>query len=222
MLLKMPMHLLIHGDNLIQSRNELQNQKKAYSEIITLFGPKLTLSDLLVACESGSLFGVKRLIVIDNLFKNPSKINLKKLIAYLNLPENYQVDIILWSSSKLTSSTVKPFSHWTIKSFNASPVIFSFVDTLSFSLFREACNQDGPEFVFNMLIRQIINLIQVIYHVSPLPPWQQQRLQSQIDRLSSKRVHSLFDALVDLDWRLKSGQTMGTLESELGFLLAKF
>lgn len=214
------MHLLLYGDNLVKSRQELISVEIGYRDVIHLEGNKINLTAVLEACESTSLFSTKKLVVIENLFKLKSKNQLQEIIAYLTQTDLSLQDIVIWSAGKLTPSNLKPFNQWMVKAYNASPFIFQFLDDLTLSGFNRACQQDTFEFVLNMLYRHVVQLYAVLYETSSAPVWQQSKLQSQLRQLGKTKLDNLFSKLVDFDWRQKTGQSVGDSQTEIAFILA--
>ena len=80
---------IIHGEDIVQSRLELEKIKKQNleKEIILLNGKKIDLTQLKEALESFSMFEHSRLVILENLFAARSKIELEKITNYILLKE---------------------------------------------------------------------------------------------------------------------------------------
>jgi DNA polymerase III delta subunit len=234
------MLILLHGENSVLSRNGLsdlvsQAKLRGTKDILHLDGSKLTLNELFEACETTSLFGTDRLVIIESLHSHRSKTTLKELINYLStvhfilsLPKDRSpTSLILWEPKPLSATQLKSLSNFETRLFKSSPLTFKFIDSLSpgkqtvfLPLYEPACLKDTPEFVFFMLARQVRLMLLCNYPESKLPPWQIAKLKSQFRTFGEKAVLKLHDQLYDLDWRLKTGQTVLNLQSELGFILS--
>jgi DNA polymerase III delta subunit len=213
------MNFVLHGDNTVLSRNELNLLIKNNSakELLRLNGKKIDLNQLIEACEAGSLFGQERLVVIEELHSHPSKKTLSDLINYLSALGTEQLALVMWESKPLTPVQLKKLACFTPKLYKATSLTFNFVDSLDISQFKFACEKDTPEFVFYMLARQIRLLLQL--PSLKLPPWQLGKLKSQSARFTPNQLITLHDQLTDLDWRLKSGQTALNLQGETELIL---
>ena len=67
--------LILHGDNLVASRQLLIEKIKPFkarnAEVVKLNGAKVDLTEIQQALESQSLFGLERLVVIVGLLSAP-------------------------------------------------------------------------------------------------------------------------------------------------------
>lgn len=227
------MQVILHGDNTIHSRQALVHLKQTFKtsqpnvEIIYLNGKKLSLFDLIQATESPSLYGSDRLIILEDLFRCPSKTTLSQALQFLS-DLSTQYSLIIWESKLIPVSQLKKLPHFTPQLFKYSSVTFKFLDQVYprnalqyLPLYRSACLKDSPELVFHMLVRQLRLLITVSEPLNPLPPWQIGKIKKQAASFTSTQLIRLHDALTDLDWRNKSGQTVGTFASELETVLIK-
>lgn len=227
------MLVLIHGDNQVLSRERLQSQIATYKsglDLHQLDGKKISLEDLLSACESPLMFTEPRLIVIESLHAQTSKTKLAQLVNYLASLQTNQVDLILWEGKLLTPSQLAPFKQFQIIPFKTSNLTFKFLDSLKpgetsryLTLYKQAIQADTPEFVFYMLIRQLRLMSQSASpESSRLPGWQVGKLKSQLSSFTPTQFTQLHDALYDLDFRQKSGGTTFTLAAELELILSTF
>ena len=226
------MLLILHGDNHILSRATLYQEieiakTRGVKDIVRLDGRHLSLNPLIEACETGSLFGTDRLVIIDSLHSCLSKKTLSELTSYLSSTIYDLRSIILWESKPLTPTQLKKLANFNARLYKTSKLTFKFLDCLLpgkarqfLLLFSQACQTDTPEFVFFMLARELRLLLQTFDPNFKLPPWQQGKLQSQARAFGQTALVELHDKLQELDWRLKTGQTVLPLSSELSFLLS--
>ncbi len=88
---------IIHGNNILGTRNQLQLLKSKYSEIITLDGKKSCLTDVLQCLETSTLSGETRLVILENLLSG--KIKHSDIIEYF-LKNDFENHLILWEDKK--------------------------------------------------------------------------------------------------------------------------
>jgi DNA polymerase III delta subunit len=222
--------LIIHGDNPVGSR-ELLNQKisefkqKGFKDVVRLDGKKISQSDLIQSVESQSLFGTDRVIVIENLFIRPKSKDKAEIISYLkNLKDS---NLIIWETKKLTPSQIKPFKFATNQEFKNPSTIFSFLDSLGSSQqqlitsYLKAIKDNTPESIFYMLSRQIRLIIQTQDPDMKIAPWQKNKLISQFNALGIEKLLKIHHQLVQIDEKIKTGQSPLGLEGELELLISK-
>jgi hypothetical protein len=224
---------LIHGDNIVKSRDRLHAYRtrakdKNIKDIIDTDGKKLDLNCLMQQVETQSFFSSPKLLIIENLFKHPSKRTQKELFTYLNTnPVPGSTHIVFWEPKTLTASQIKKLPRTTkIEMYTTSAVVFTFLDSLRpgaakifFPLFAQSCQKDSAEFVFFMLIRQVRQLFLSADSTSKLPPWQKSKLIKQFKYFGQEKLILFHDTLTDLDWRQKSGRLVGSFQSELEKIL---
>lgn len=222
---------IFHGDNTVASRAELNRtidsaKTKGVQDVVRLQGKKISLNQLVQACETGSLFGTDRLIVIENLHANPSKTTLKQLTEYLSAINQQSELILLWANKTLTPGQLKGLANFTPQIFKISPVVFKLCDSLgtpptsSLPLLKQAVQADSAEFVLAMLSRQVRLLLQTTDPNFKMAPWQIGKLKQQFQHIGESRIVDMHTKLAQIDWRIKSGQSAHGLEGELELLLA--
>lgn len=222
--------LILHGENIERSRRALNEKIKRFSgEIIRLEGEKLDLGELKQAVESSSLFGQERLIIIENLFsRRPSK-EKEELLKYCKLenPEN----LIVWGGKKIDGRILAPFTLARIERFDLTPIIFKFLDSfsptnkkLSLALLHQCLTQETPEMVFYMVCRQAKDLIITAdlgkENLDELPPWKREKLIRQAGKFGLKKLLTLYQQLLQIDYQQKTGKTPLSLSSQLDLLIA--
>lgn len=127
---------LLHGDNIVASRKELDRLKSEFrGEIIDLDGTTLSETDFIQATQSNSMFGPSRLVVIENL----PKFDLSATTS----------EVIIWVGKKVT-----PPKNVTGVEFKAPASIFKFLNSMTVADFREALKDNDIQFIFIMLSRQ--------------------------------------------------------------------
>lgn len=228
---------LFHGDNLVASRNTLNNfikkeKSQGIVDIVRLNGEAIELVDLTQAMESRSLFGSNRLIIIENLLsRKPSKIK-DALLDYLNTTKT-TASIFLWEKKAATATLIKKLPSSTrIQAFKISPKIFAFLDSLApgntkqmFLLMHECIKQENPEMVFYMLARRVSHLIIAsdsgLEGLNTMHNWQKQRLTAQAKKFTLPQLIKLHENLYNTDKGVKTGRNILPLASMLDLVIAE-
>ncbi|MCJ7826107.1 hypothetical protein MUP56_00630 [Patescibacteria group bacterium] len=214
---------ILHGDNIVASRNELNRLKGAAKgkEIRDINGKNLDEASLRQAVESSSLFGDTLCIVIEQLFTNLGrKEKLIKLYASILMDASKQNEIILWESKELGKTAVSLFPANCIKFFKLPAVIFQFLDALRpqnqknlLTIFDGLVNTEAPELVLYMIESRVRQLIEVKDGVMPnkMSPWQQSRLTNQGKSFTMDKLLVMHQQLIDLEYSFKTGTAPFTL-----------
>ena len=222
--------LIIHGDNPVGSR-DLLNQKisdykqKGIKDITNLDGKKISLNQVIQSIESQSLFGTDRLVVIENLLARPKSNDKDEIVSYL---KNLNIsEVLIWESKKLTKTQIKSFKFAKDQEFKTPSTIFSFLDSLGgnkkqlINKYLESINTNSPGSIFYMLSRQIRLIIQTQDPEMKIAPWQKSKLISQLKKLGLEKVLWIHHQLLQIDERIKTGQSPIGLEGELELLISK-
>lgn len=131
---------LLHGENQVESRKELDRIKSEFKgEIINLEGKTLTETDLVQATQSQSLFGGKKLVVIEGMPK-------------FDLTEA-SCDVVVWEG-KTIGKIGEIWKTGEIKEFKISPTIWKFLNSMTVPNFRAALKDNDVQFLFIMMARQ--------------------------------------------------------------------
>lgn len=222
--------LILHGQNIVLSRNKLREKtKNFFGETIILNGEKISLTDLKQAIESQSLFGQDRLVIIERLFSRPSGKAKEELLKYLK-SENPQ-NLIIWEGKKVDGRVLTPFKQVKVEKFDLAPLIFKFLDSLSpkskkisLSILHQCLVHDAPGVVFFMLCRQVKDLIIANdlgeKGLSELPVWKRGKLIRQAKGFGLKKLLWLYRQLLKIDYEQKTGKTPLSLSSQLDLLIA--
>ncbi len=188
---------LIHGDDVIASRNFLQEKLSNFpGGKIVLDGKALDPTALIQAVSADSLFSDQKLVVIENFFSN------KKTAA---LPQ-ISTEVIFYESKLLSAASIPKIKDLKIAEFKIAPIIFKLVNALRpgagphlIPLFRECLKIYEPEFIFAMVIRQ--------FRLTKL--------------FSPNRLKSIYQELLELDYKNKTSQLVGSFASNLKMFLFK-
>ena len=100
--------IILHGDNVVLSRNKLVDLIESFQgETLRYTGESLTLSELKQALESLSLFGLEKLVVIENLFSRRPSQEKENVLKYLkNEPSK---NLIIWERKKIDGRICKSY-----------------------------------------------------------------------------------------------------------------
>jgi len=224
--------IIIHGDNIIQSRKklvELMDSAKLKNLVIKRLESKnLELRTLELELNSTSLFGSQQLLILEGLHSLPTSKRKKELISYLVSRILYLENAILYENRQLTVTMLKKFSVAQVFEFKTSNKLFKWLDSLGqntnkknqVQLLQEVLATDGDFMILAMLIRQIRLLIQTKDGgIIKGPPFMIAKLKSQATRFTPKQLLAIHQQLFELDLKLKTSQNLLPLKSELELLI---
>lgn len=210
---------IIHGDDIVASRKILyeEKEKEADAEIIRIDGSKLTLADLASSSETISLFGIKRIIIIENLLAGTLTKQKESLLSYLG--KSQFPDHIVWESQEISKALLhKYFSKAKIIACQPPALIFKFLDSIGarpasylLSLFRQVLVQADPEFIFVMILRQwryllIAKDLGQKGMMSLLSPWQSRKFVEQARYFTLGQLTVSYRNLLSMEYRIKTGK----------------
>jgi DNA polymerase III delta subunit len=211
---------LIHGDDIVTSRNYFLEEKKKYLNSPIYNGKDLEAIDLIELLQPKNLFFEKQAVFIENLFLK------KELFSKL---KDSKIDVFLWEGKEITSAELiklKP----EVKLFKLPQALFSFLDSIrpnspqNVSLFRNALKNTTEDMIFYMLIRQFRLLLSVseakdgIDEVKRLAPWQKTKLTKQASLFTKDQLKKIYSKLYKMDLDVKTGE-IESLTPSIDFLL---
>ena len=220
---------ILHGENHLASRQKLSLLTQGQGEVIRLNGEKATLTEILQATESTSLLENQKIVVIENLFsRRPSK-EKETIITYLKNNQNEK--IVIWERKKIDGRTLASFKNVKTEKFELPSSLFRFLDSLgpdnaktAYFYLHETLKSEAPELIFSMMVRQIrLLIIAGDLGENGLPgmaPWQKMKLVSQSRKFTLQGLISLFDRLLLIETKQKTGQAPLSLEKQLDLLVA--
>ncbi len=226
---------IIHGDNIVSSRNRLFEirEKNKDKEIITFSTPP-DKTALIQVLESASLFGADRLVIVENLL---TKMGRKKdEIAEYLFKANFSTDCIIWEAKTLTPAVLSHFAKGSkVEVFKLNRVLFRFLESLGVSsadevlrLYHQCLLNDEIELIFAMLVRQVRILLALntnaagLEEMKRLQPWQLGKLKNQASHISTEKLIALHSTLYNLDYEVKTGQNGLSLSHSLDIVLSEF
>ena len=222
---------ILHGEDIIKSRLQLNLIKKEYkeAEILILDGKKINLTDLLQALESNSLITKEKLIILENLSQN------KKLIEILDYLKINQpsADLVIWESKELTKTYLKIFHQAEVFIFKPEATLFKFLDSIKpknsqeiLSLLQRCIRLEEPEIIFYMLTRRLRMLLlfrdgvtEGMDEIDHLVPWQKGKLMVQAKLFFLDHLLDLYRQLLEIDYQQKTGHNNFNLKKSLELFL---
>ena len=215
---------LLHGDNIVASRKELDFYKaKAFAkEIIVLDGNKLDKTALIESLEAKSLFQNDRLIVIESLFSSRKKLDFGDLLS-----KNLMEDIIIWEPKEISKTTVGKLPKNTFtKLFKFEKTLFKLLESfrpnninMTLTLFNDCLKSENPELIFFMMIRQFRNLLIAKdsegHSNSEISGWQLSRLTSQAGYFTMIELINKYKKLLEIDIGQKTGSSVFDLKKNI-------
>lgn len=221
--------ILIHGDNIEASRNELNKLKEGAigKEIRVLDGAKIDTTSLTQAFESNSLFGNETIVIIERLLSKLNKKNKdSKSIFDLLIRNADNCEIILWEDREIEASTIKNLgAKVKILSFKYPTIIFEFLDNIhpgnaknSLLLFQKLTNVQPVEPLMSMIVKRIQHLVMLNDGVKPasLADWQAGRLTRQAKMFTIEQLITMQEQLLKIDTATKTGSSPFSLSQQLG------
>lgn len=225
---------LFHGDQIEASRQELhilrQQFKKA--EVVELDGKTMTDTDFVQATEATSLFGGDRLVIIENLFTKQiaKKKELLEKYALLIKALPKETDVVFWEEKELGKTILSIFPKSTdFALFKPDRLIFTLMDAIRpnntlqlVDLMNSAVLKDAPELIFTMLVRQFRYLLMVKElgkQIPELSPWQASKFARQAQFFDLKHLVTQYRKLLEIDVKIKTGETPFSLTEEMRLFL---
>lgn len=192
------MKQLFHGDNIVASRQALNDLKDSFKGgVVVLDGKSLDITTFVQATSSDSIFGTTKLVLVENYFTSIKKPR----------PEiiNSNADILFWEGKKLTPTVLNQLDSFRIREFKVEAVIFKFVDALRpnggkslLFLFDRCLATSEPEFIFAMIIRQFRLMLEG-----------SRPFQAKL--FGGDRLKLIYQRLLDLDYKNKQSLLVGNL-----------
>ena len=219
---------ILHGENLVESRKVLvsamEKARQEGMEVISLVGNKTNLAQARNTLQSDSLLGKNRLLIIENLFSSQKTNEKQKIIDFLG-KEKFDNDLIIWEEKEIKSLALLPKAE--VKIFKIKQSLFQFLESLKpgnsrqmLEFLGQVKNQEEPEMIFYMLIRQIRYLILAKDRLLTLPDWQRRKFEIQAGYFSQDKLKQIYQQLLEIDYAQKTSGDPYLLASRLDLLIA--
>jgi hypothetical protein len=208
--------LVIHGKNQVASREQFISLKKQEilknKQILELSGSAITLSQLKLLIQSGTLFGDSASIFIQDFFSARSSGEKKLIISFLlTKPET---SIYFWDG-KDVSDQLKDFSAKLILKFDLPRSVFNFLDTLSISDLYLSLKTAPSEQILYLLINHLHSLILAKEHLGNFSGWKSAKLNKQSAKYSLPQLTKLYLDFINIDYGNKTSSVPYNLDSAL-------
>ena len=225
---------LIHGDNIVQSRNYYLDIKNQYKNIKVLSGDKLSMTDFVETIEGDGLFSTTEAVFIEQIFsKKRAGEELDAIIGYLN--HDHEVPLILWEGKAIDKKQIVKLKKVTTKLFSYPKILFQLLDAIQpnngkqlVNLFHQATQTEAAELILFMITKQVRILLALqeqtldsIDEVKRIQPWQKGKLQRQAKLFSTEQLIHLHTKLYNFDLGYKTGGLAAPLEASLDFFFAE-
>jgi DNA polymerase III delta subunit len=222
--------IILHGENQLASRKKLTFLIGSFKgEVVRLNGLTLTLTELKQALESATLFKEKRLVVVEDFFsRRPGK---DKEVIVFYLREEGWPNLIFWESKAVDGRTLAVFKKAKIEKYDLPVLIFRFLDSFmpqnkiaNLHFFHLYLKEGSPELAFYLLCRLLKDLIMAAdlgsQGLGGLPDWKKQKLLRQAQSFGLPKLLEIYQQLLVIEYRQKTGQASLPLASQLDLLIA--
>lgn len=202
------MRYIIHGDDLVSSRNYLKNLKNQYQDVINLDGTTLNLEDFLDVVSTQPLFSKETLVAVEN-YKGPEGIFEVRIL----------LDAAFWWPRNL-QKVPKGDKVQQFKNQNAFG-IFKYADSVGLKQQKQALmlldklleERVPTEKIIAMLARQFRMIGQVLdgedFKVSS-SEFVRNKLSRQSSNWNFQRVQEALVVLFSVDVKIKKGEVKPT------------
>ncbi len=221
---------ILAGEDVISSRNKLNDFLRDKKNPIRLDGKKITLADIEMQLSSGSLFVVEKTIVIDGFSK--FKPQDKLIEQLLNFEKDKSTHIFLWDESDPSAKLKNSFKGTPILNFAFPKFYYTFLDTFepgskkTLELLSQVLKTFEAEQVLYGLIKRIRQLMVLkgdsymeFSEFAKMQEWQLSKLRSQAARFQESDLKKIFIKLADLDKLLKTSSMTMPLQAYLDNLI---
>lgn len=219
---------ILHGENLVESRKALtflmEKAKVEGIEVVVLNGQKTTLAEIRSSLTSDSLLGRNRLVVVENLLSQQKSFEKKRIMEFMEQVK-FDNDLVLWEEKELKN--LPKIAGIQVEIFKVNQIIFRFLESLRpgntqeiLILLEAVKQQEEPEMIFYMLIRQIRYLLLVKDHLLDLPDWQKRKFEGQVRYFTQEELKDVYKQLLEIDMAQKTSGDPYSLSSRLDLLIA--
>jgi DNA polymerase III delta subunit len=212
---------LIHGDDTIISRNELNHIRNGLSgrEIRMVNGKTADINRLIQTLESPSIFGNDTAVIFENLLSSLGR-KIKTAGEYCDLLKSASgkgTEIILWEDRIVSPGMIGNLGkNIRISLYKLPALVFTFLDNFRpgnekflLDVYGKLSVNEPVELLFAMLLRRIRQLIIIKDGILPegMQIWQSARLTSQAKYFSMEQLTDMYLRLINIEFSIRSGNS---------------
>ena len=221
---------IIHGDDILSSRNYYLAQRKDTS--IDFDAETDSIVEFAQILQGFGLFTTSKnvTLLIENLFTRKGAKNFTSILEILQ--QNTDLEIYIWADKEIASKTLSQFPKHDNRVFKIPQSIWAFLDGIkpknpsNVILFQNALQNSDPEYMFLMIVRQFRLLLGIKEHfeknideIQRLAPWQKSKLQKQASLFTIKELKNIYEKLSRIDKELKTGSSGLNIIQNIDILL---
>jgi len=219
---------IYHGEDNSTSRlsyiDHLKVLKTKGYEIVPIIGKELTSELLETNLSSNSLFGNLRALAIENFFSLSKSKEREDLVEKIS---KYKETIVFWEPKDLSKTVFAKSPFFTFKNFKLPQVLFNFLDSIvpkkpkeNLSMLQKTIEYIEEGYIFAMMARQIRLLILAKDKcLDSMLPWQSGKLYKQAENFEMKKLITIYNKILEIDYLEKTSQTPFSLFSQLQILM---
>lgn len=227
---------IIHGDDIVSSRNYLREEKQKQKDSVSFDASKITITDLAQNIQGSGLFSDTKTIFVDDFLSRLKKTNkdAKEMMDFMI--KNHKIsNIFLYESKEISKRDLVVFRDAGVKNFKLPQNIFMFLDNIKpgnsknlIGLFHKTLEAGvKEELIFFMIQRQFRLLLalsdstseKTIDELVRLAPWQKGKLERQARLFSQDQLKLIYSKLYRIELGLKTGRLNLSLVQAIDFLL---
>jgi len=217
--------IIIHGENITESRKKLDELLLNQKNIQRIEGKSLKATDIPLLFQSSELFAEEKTIVIENC-KSLSKQALEVLVGNVPSP---QTKLIFWQDGNYDARNIKKFPDAKVYSFPLPKYFFIFLDNLLpgkatyvHTQYELLLHSFVPEQVLFAMTKRIRNLLVIrsgsssaVDEVAKMSDWQRRKLESQARGWTHTQLKDFYKSLFHTEMGLKTSNLPINLTTHL-------
>jgi len=215
---------IIHGDDTVSSSNKLATELTGKKNIIVLNAEKTNTQSLEQAFASQDLFAVEKCIVIEKFLKF-KKAEMDALVALVHQKEK-GTTVYLWHNTELSKIALAKFKQAQVFSYILPKLFFAFLDNLTPKMLQKELDtlaqmdtvEDAQIFYATVKrVRLMLYLKMGIQNeeISKMNSWQLSKIQAQSNQWSVSSLQRMYEYLITIEIRMKSGGLLLPVRQEL-------
>jgi DNA polymerase III delta subunit len=221
--------IIIHGENINESRKQLDSVLTDKKNIKRLEGKSLKPDSVSLLFESTELFAEEKTIVIENCKAIPKQ----SLEIIAKVKPSPETSLIFWQNGNYDARLIKKFPKAQVFNFPLPKYYFSYLDNLLpgkggyiHSLYISLLDSFVPEQIFFSTVKRIRHLIVLksgVGHehseMQKMTDWQKNKLSSQARNWTLPQLHAFYKELYKTELAIKSSNLPTGLKIHLDNLI---